>query len=346
MQPKPIIYCETNWIVSLVLQHHQHHQTAKNLLERAKNGDVDLRCPETALIEAPRPIDDEIRQFPNSWIRFLDQVQQASQNGFNDFDTISQKKDEIATITKSYITRLQRNKTDVLRSLAIDAQVKILSNHPAAVPKFTDIRGRAKMPSADTVDFYILAQVLADRAQEASTRTAILLSLDQKAFDPNGGKVDEQFYKDHYLAWCSSFNLEHAQLRWNEWFDPSNSIPFNATTVEAVLKLFEDYINDVKNPVRRTRFEQMFHKSAHVHVDKGSNLIKPNQLHARLMLKSWRADMKISDGSPSPRLGVQKIVDCQADLMHGNPERHRFVIDLWFDGTRYWCMRLFWNPET
>lgn len=226
MQPKPIVYCETNWLVSLAFQHHHKYKEATDLLVRASAGEFDLRLPVTALIEAPRPIADEASSFINAWNTFRVSIQNAVENGYFRFDSISQTIGAKAAPETEVIKKLgaeyiaEQKARDVVRMITEHPNVQILNNPSDAIQTFSNIRHKVNFRGADTVDLFILAHVLADRAKEPPKRPAILLSLDAKAFDPKSGKVDQQFYLDNQLAWCSSFNYQHAKARWAKWFNP------------------------------------------------------------------------------------------------------------------------------
>ncbi|HRI63811.1 MAG TPA: Plug domain-containing protein [Polyangium sp.] len=229
MPPNPIIYCETNWIVSLAFPHHQKHKEANELLTKASAGEFELRLPVTALIEAPRPIKDEADSFTGTWNAFRALIQHALANGHNEFDSIFRvviggektEREAIKKISSEYITKQQSR--NVVNMLENSPGVQILNNPNDAIPTFTNIRHKVNFRGAETVDLFILAHVLADRAKEPPERPAILLSLDEKAFDPGrkNCNVDGKFYRDYHLAWCSSFNYQHATARWAEWFATS-----------------------------------------------------------------------------------------------------------------------------
>jgi hypothetical protein len=53
---RPIVYCETNWIVSLAYPHHARHAGARDVRERAKLGACELRIPYAAFLEARNPL--------------------------------------------------------------------------------------------------------------------------------------------------------------------------------------------------------------------------------------------------------------------------------------------------
>ncbi len=354
MQPKPIIYCETNWIVSLAFQHHQKHKEASELLERARAGEFELRLPIAAILEAPRPIEDEARQFTKTWDAFRAQIQHAFENGHTSFDAIfrtiigadKSEKAQVAKLAANYTA--QQQSRHVIRELQQSQHIQILSNPNDAIQKFTDIRSKLAFKGADTVDLFILAHVLADRANEPCERPAILLSLDEKAFDPTKGKLDEEFYKENYLAWSSSFNFPHAIARWNEWFQADSSTSFDSSSVDAMISEFSKCLQDVSNPGTRARFEHLFHKNAHVFFGDDSstlmNLMKPNQLPAKLKLESWNGKVEASDGvSVSSSPTIQKFIDCEATSTSTAPTRHRFVLSFWFDGKRYWVVSLEWS---
>jgi hypothetical protein len=339
MPPKPIIYCETNWIVSLTFQHHHKHKEATELLAQANIGQFELRLPVTALIEAPRPINDEANTFTSTWNAFRGSIQDAVTNGRNEFDSIfrtivgtqKEEKDALKKLPAAYIA--DQKKRNIIQTLEQHPHVKVLNNQNDAIPMFTTIRHQVDLRGTDTVDLFILAHVLADRAKEVSTRPAILLSLDEKAFDPNKKKVNEQFYKAHHLAWCSSFNFNHAQRRWGEWFD--GSTPVDASSPDQLIKEFTDCIYNAA--IRAEQFELLFHKEAHV-FDNGGYLVKSRDLIRKLKTRPLHDKPIVRDGSSE--VMTRKIIEYSPNAGNGASESHKFVLDLWNDGTRYWIMSL------
>ncbi len=338
MPPKPIIYCETNWIVSLAFRHLQRHKEAKDLLDRASAAEFELRLPLTALIEAHRPIKDEANTFSSIWNTFRGLIQTAHENGYGQFDSIframvgssKQEKGAIRKIASAYVKEEQSN--DVVRMLEQHQHVQILKDPNDAITKLTNIRDKVSFRGSDTADLFILAHVLADRAKEPPERPTILLSLDEKAFNPKNTKVSEQFYKDHHIAWCSSFNFMHAQERWREWFE--GATPLNASSADLLTKEFTNCIHNAA--IRAEQFELLFHKDAHVFDDNGY-LVKAGDLLKKLKAKSLGENPTIQDGPT--KFITEKIID----YAPGTSEGHRLILHLWNDDIRYWIMSLWWN---
>src|SRR5271154_6469474 len=89
LDARPLVYCETNWVVALAFPHHQHHKRARELRERAGRGECDLRLPYAALLEARHPTTEESNRLNTAFAVVRDALSNAVQNGWSDFDAAS-----------------------------------------------------------------------------------------------------------------------------------------------------------------------------------------------------------------------------------------------------------------
>jgi hypothetical protein len=66
--PKPIVYVEANWVAACVVTHDDHHQAARNLLQRARIGECELRIALAAVLESKHAVG-------TAWNRLLKQLE-------------------------------------------------------------------------------------------------------------------------------------------------------------------------------------------------------------------------------------------------------------------------------
>ena len=217
MQPRPIVYCETNWIVALAFPHHQHHRLARELRDQAHRGECEIRLPYAAVLEAPHPITEESKRLGNAFALLRDELANALQNGQADFAAIAASLGSDAM--KQY---LARPALDTVADLVKDPHIKLLRELEPALRKMDELRSGLNFRGKDRVDLYVLAAVVSDRLADGDmARTAIFFSTNKKEFQPKieaQAKMGELFYEPYRIVWRSDFDLEPAVRHWKQQF--------------------------------------------------------------------------------------------------------------------------------
>jgi predicted nucleic acid-binding protein len=213
MPPSAIVYCETNWLVALAFPHHQHHRLARDLLERARRSECELRLPYAALLEAPHPINEEGKRLANAFTVLRDELANAVVNGEAAFSVIT-----TALNSDAMNKYLARPALTVLDHVSGDAAIKQLRDHEAVLGHLDEIRGRLNFRGRDTFDLYLLAAIIGDRMGDGEMdRPAIFFSTNKKEFRPKSdpqAKMPDGFYEPYRIIWREDFDLEPAVRHW------------------------------------------------------------------------------------------------------------------------------------
>jgi predicted nucleic acid-binding protein len=217
MLPKPIAYCETNWIVALAFPHHQHHRFARDLLERASRGECEIRLPYAALLEARLPIVTEGKRISEAFAHLRDELANAVQNGHSHFAVVA------AALQGDEMGRyLLRPVLDTVDKVEVDPAVVVLRDQTVACNAMGKLRPQLAFRGKDVVDLYILAAVIGDRDGGGEPdRPAVFFSTNRKEFEPKSerqAKLRTEFYEPHRIVWHDDFDLDPAVGDWNGRF--------------------------------------------------------------------------------------------------------------------------------
>lgn len=205
---RPIVYCETNWIVALAFPHHQLHETAKRIYEAGKRGDCSIRVPGAAVLEAKGALSDVSTQLSSSFAALRNDVLHAVENGLAEFTELS-----IALRSDVVDKYAQRNTLTILAELEADPAFQILEDVSAHVTVVRELRARCRFEARDVVDLHLLAAILHDRRHHPSG-PALFFSHNKKEFSPKRGKVPQDLYEGARLLWSDDFDLESRVEQW------------------------------------------------------------------------------------------------------------------------------------
>jgi len=213
MPPKPVVYCETNWLVALAFPHHQHHRLARELREQGRRGECEIRLPYAAVLEAPHPIGEESKRIGNAFAVLRDELANAAQNGMLDFTVVAE-----ALRSDAMSRYLARPAPRIVEELVADPSIIKLRGQEVALGRLDEVRSKLTFRGKDAVDLYIIASVVGDRLALADPeRPAVFFSADRKAFEPKvetQAKMQEQFYEPYRIVWRGDFDLEPAVRHW------------------------------------------------------------------------------------------------------------------------------------
>ncbi|MEX1363274.1 MAG: hypothetical protein AB1Z98_09120 [Nannocystaceae bacterium] len=100
---RPLVYCETNWIIDLAFPHREHHRAAKALLDASNRGLCSLHVPLAALLEARRPLKKVKDDLVNDLTTLRDRLVAAARNGVPELMPIHEALDSEAL--RRYVER-------------------------------------------------------------------------------------------------------------------------------------------------------------------------------------------------------------------------------------------------
>ncbi|MEO7034422.1 MAG: hypothetical protein ABI548_11015 [Polyangiaceae bacterium] len=209
----PIVYCETNWIVALAFPHHQLHRAAKDLRDRARRGECDLRVPLASLLEARGTLSDVANQLSGAFANLRNSLATASSNGVSAFA-------EIARALQSDVVDqyAQRNVLSIIEDIERDAAVQVLGDVTSNFEVLRELRSKLDFKGKDVVDLHLLAAILKDR-RDNPAGPALLLSHNKKEFDPTKKRVPTELYEDAKLLWRDNFDLLTGLGQWKAKFE-------------------------------------------------------------------------------------------------------------------------------
>jgi hypothetical protein len=263
-EARPLVYCETNWILALALPHHRLHRPAADLLQLARSGGCDLRVPLAALLEAPNAIRREMNTLTSEFTSLADKLRTAVSNGVVQLEPAKAALANIEPL-KEY---LRRPIADVAANLRSDPAVTVLLDQTVACDTMGQILPRLNFSGKDTVDLFVLGAVVGDRAREEPARPAIFFSTNRDEFRPKdeaGAKIPADFYVSHRLLWREDFDFSVALRLWRDAFEaPARALPLedDVATIDGLVRAFYACVG--RDEIDRERLASLFAREARI----------------------------------------------------------------------------------
>jgi predicted nucleic acid-binding protein len=217
MKVNPIVYVETNFLLSYIFEEMEHHQAALDLFNHAREDECELWIPYVALVEAEFSTKEQhinlqkrIGSF-KSLVENVASIRETLSSQSQAWNEIWNAVDRYAH--KAFDEALDRTgESPFLHKIYADEQV---------FRKLNELRKLIRLSGKDLSDLHVLAAVLrhAETISEP-IQPRIFLSLNKGEFDPTraGAKVPKQLYENARLAYGSHFNLQGALMTWTNWY--------------------------------------------------------------------------------------------------------------------------------
>ena len=216
---RPVVYCETNWIVALAFPHHARHGGAREVRDRARRGACVLRIPYAAFLEARNPLAEHSATLTNMIAGVNDALLHAFSNGWADADFATARTALTGGAMDRYLAR-QEPQT-IVDDLLRDPHLTVLRDPTPALGMMDALRSILNFKGKDLVDLYILAAVIADRAAQDPDRPALFFSTNKKEFEPKGDprtRLREQIYRPNRILWRDDFDVDQGVRHWEKEF--------------------------------------------------------------------------------------------------------------------------------
>jgi len=216
MPDVPLVYVETNWIVSTFFRHREKHGSANSLLASAKRGECEIRIPHAALIEARYALDSESNRVQNLVTQISKELATAFRHGATDLDAaVNALK---GTSTRSYLATKPDQHINTLKTAT---GVHLIHDAATEIDELEKIRDVVRLRGVDKFDLYILAAMVANRSKESAVRPAIFFSENTKEFEPktdSNAKMPADLYKKHGIVFRSDYDVGTALILWKKSF--------------------------------------------------------------------------------------------------------------------------------
>ena len=232
MPGKPVVYVETNWIVSLCYTFRERHLAAKSLLAQAEAQQIDLRIPYGCLLEAVHAIESAGQDAMTAINRAKDMLKFAS-------DAAEPNTSQAVAALVPATGFLAKEPRPFLAALEANAAVSRIHDVEKEMPVLDDVRGRVRFRGKDKFDLYVIAAIVANRRELANDVPVVFCSENKTEFEPKAAgpaftayarvpsekrgslpSMPATFYEEHRLVWCSDYKLPTAIGLWNAKFPP------------------------------------------------------------------------------------------------------------------------------
>lgn len=220
MSNLPLVYVETNWIIASVLKHDEHHHSAVTLLQEARNGVIELRIPNPAVLESRKSVGNAASRLFKAIEDVRNAAARAYRNGVTSLNAVD------TTLASSDVFNYTRINLEHERAtLLSDPAIHLFGDAALEIPLAQTLVTGVSMDQNDIKDFYILVSIVADR--DVSTRLhrpAMFFSTNKKEFMP-GKKLASDFFANHRMIWRPDFNFVAGQRDWTNAFGASIPTP-------------------------------------------------------------------------------------------------------------------------
>jgi hypothetical protein len=225
----PIVYAETNWIVSLLYKHRPQHLAATELRAAASRGEIDLRVPYACLIEAVGAIDAAGREAMESIAKATRYITTAQRHGESSLDAVA----ALLPQTTAFLKVESRSFLEALRN---EQRISWLVAPVDDLNQLDAVRRQIRFKGKDWFDLCVIAAVIADRAKSPGG-PAFFFSENKAEFEPAAAgplhtatasaatepqqrrrTMPDQLYQDAQLVWRDDYKVIDAGHQWNNRF--------------------------------------------------------------------------------------------------------------------------------
>lgn len=220
MPDAPLVYVETNWIVSTFFRHRKEHKAANDLLDRAEQGKCEIRIPHAVLIEARHALDSDSNRVQNLVTQISDELATAFRYGEQALSAVV--KALTAEPTNAYLSRKPDKHIDAIRE---KKGVCLIHDAATEVEELDRVRNRVRFRGADKFDLYILAAILVNRRKEPDYRPAIFFSENKREFQPKpdpSAKMPDTLYDEERIVYQYDYSFDSALVLWKKKYSNFN----------------------------------------------------------------------------------------------------------------------------